>query len=89
MSAAATRPASGEPQMFASYECEQGSRQLVGQRIDGEVVLSDIPAGDHGRVYLVERRVPSLSELHGIVADYCELARRLDRPPMERDWIWE
>ena len=89
MSAAATKPPTGEPQILATYQCEEGTRQLVGQRIRGTVALSDIPVGDEGKVYLVERNVPCLAELDAIVTDYCELGQKLGRPPMQRDWICE
>ena len=41
----ATGPA-GEPQVLATYECDEGTRQLVGQRINGSVAVSDVPVGD-------------------------------------------
>jgi hypothetical protein len=63
------------------------TRQLVAQRINGTVALSDVPARDAGKVYLVERHIPGLDELNGIANDYCQLARSLGRPPMQSDWI--
>ena len=51
------------------------------------VALSDIPAGDAGKVYLVERHVASTAELDGLVADYLALASELQRPPLREDWI--
>ena len=80
-------PASGEPTVLASYECDEGTRQLVGQRINSRVALSDVPTGDEGRVYLIERHLPCMAELDGLVADYLALATQLDRPPLRRDWI--
>jgi hypothetical protein len=32
MSAAATKPATSQPQVVAAYCCDEGTRQLVGQR---------------------------------------------------------
>ena len=87
MTGTASKPATGEPKVLDNYECFEGSRKLVAQRINGKVALSDVPAGERGKVYLVERHVPGLDELNGIVNDYCQLARRLGRPPMQRDWI--
>jgi hypothetical protein len=84
---AAAGPATGEQKVLATYECDEGTRQLVGQRIDGQVALSDIPAGDHGEVYLIERHVPCKAELEGLVADYLVLTDRLGRPPLRGDWI--
>jgi hypothetical protein len=84
---AAAKPATGEPTVLATYQCDEGTRQVVGQRIDGRVALSDVPAGDRGKVYLIERHLPSLAELDGLVADYLTVAARLDRPPLRSDWI--
>ena len=90
MSAASTtKPATGQPRILASYESDDGPRQLVGQRIDGKVALSDIPAGDEGRVYLVERHLACQAELDGLVADYLALAAQLGRAPMKHDWIFD
>jgi hypothetical protein len=57
-----TRPTTGQPQILASYQWDEGTRQLVGQRIKGTVALSDIPAGDDGKVYLIERQLLSRVE---------------------------
>jgi hypothetical protein len=87
MAAAPTRPATGEPEVRATYECDEGTRQLVGQRISGRVALSDVPVSDVGKVYFVERRVASMAELEAIEADYLALAAALGRPPLRSDWI--
>jgi hypothetical protein len=84
---AAARPEPGQQKVLATYECDEGARQLVGQRIDGQAALSDIPASDHGRVYLIERQLPCQAELDGLVADYLALAAQLGRPPLRHDWI--
>lgn len=39
-----------------------------------------MPAGDHGRVHLVERGVRSKAELDAIVADYLEQSARRGEP---------
>jgi hypothetical protein len=78
---------SGQQRVLGRYECDEGPRQLVAQRLDGKVALSDIPAGEAGKVYLVERHVPSTAELDGLVADYLAVADRLQRPPLREDWI--
>ena len=74
--------------MLANYPSVRGGRRLVAQRVDGKVAVSDVPATGDGRVYLVERHVGSLAELDAIVADYCQLAAALGRPPMAADWIY-
>ena len=87
MSTTAASHVTGEPTVLASYQSDDGTRRLVGQRVRGRVAVSDIPAGDHGKVYLVERQVLSMAELDGLVADYLGLAAKLGRPPMQSDWI--
>lgn len=87
MKASPAGPTAGTAKVLATYSCDEGLRRLVGQRVDGKVALSDVPAGDYGRVYLVERHIASMAELDGIVADYCRLACALGRPPMAADWI--
>jgi hypothetical protein len=84
---ATARQASGKPEVRASYECDEGTRRLVAQRIEGRVALIDIPVGDVGRVYLVERDVTCMAELEGLEADYLALATELGRPPLRGDWI--
>jgi hypothetical protein len=84
---ATSRPASGKPTVLATYECDEGTRRLVGQRIEGRVALSDVPAGDQGKVYLIERHLPSMAELDGLVADYLAMATELDRPPLRSGWL--
>jgi hypothetical protein len=84
---ATSSPASGDPTVLASYKCDEGTRKLVGQRIDGRVALSDVPAGEQGKVYLIERHVPCLAELDGLVADYLAMAAQLDRPPLRSGWL--
>ena len=87
MNAPASQSAVGRAQILGRYQCDEGSRQLVGQRVNGQVALSDVPAGDHGRVYLIERHLESLVELEAIAADYLALADQLGRPPLRSDWI--
>ena len=78
----------GEPKVLARYECDEGTRQLVGQRINGVVALSDVPAGEQGRVHLVERRLESLAELDALVADYLDKAQELGRCPLGPGGFW-
>jgi hypothetical protein len=41
---------------LARYTVSAGERILYGQRtVNGEAILIDLPAGEQGRVYLVER----------------------------------
>jgi hypothetical protein len=89
MSGIPTSPPTGAPQVRGDYDCDEGPRQLVVQRINGRVALTDIPVGDHGKVYLIERHVQCMDELERLEADYLTLAARLGRPPLRSDWIFE
>ena len=55
---------------------------LYGQRIDGIVRVTDRPAGEGGRAYLVERGLETKSELDALIADYLQQATKLDSPPL-------
>lgn len=55
---------------------------LVGQRVDGAVRISDVPADGRGRSYLVEPEIGSMPELEALVADYQGKAARLGYVPM-------
>jgi hypothetical protein len=89
MNTTVSEPVTGEPELRATYNSDEGTRQLVGQRIKGRVALSDIPIGSRGKVYLVERHVHCMHELEALEADYLALAARLGRPPLRSDWIFE
>ena len=67
----------GERRELARYRLPTGTRVLYAQRVNGQVAISDVPACDCGRVYLVERHVESQAAMAGLVADYvAESARR-------------
>ena len=81
----ATDPAeqtTGRPQRLATYTADVGERILVGQRVDGAVRVSHVPADGRGRSYLVEPEVGSMAELEALVADYQAKAARLGYVPM-------
>ena len=84
----AQKQITGEPNARARYDCDEGTRQLVAQRIKGVVALSDVPVGDEGRVHLVERRLESLAELDALVADYLDKAQELGRCPLGPGGFW-
>ena len=65
---------------LARYQLDSGERVLVGQRIDGAVAVADAPAGDTGRVHLVERRIESKADLDGLIAAYVADSRRRGEP---------
>jgi hypothetical protein len=54
-------------------------------RVSGCQSFAHSSAGDHGKVYLIERHVPNRAELDGLVADYLALANELGRPPLRSD----
>jgi hypothetical protein len=59
-----------------------GERIVRGQRVDGAVRMTDIPADDeHGRRYLIEAGLHSNDELAAILADYLEQAAMHDAIP--------
>jgi hypothetical protein len=70
----------GERVELARYRLPAGERILVGQRIDSAVAVADVPAGDDGRVYLVERHVESKAALDGLVAAYLADSQRRGQP---------
>ena len=75
------RPVVGERSELASYTVAGESRVIVGQRVDGVVRVSDVPAGE-GRSYLIERELETKAELDALVADYLERAKLDDAVPM-------
>jgi hypothetical protein len=85
----ATRSTAGETKVLARDESAQGTRQLVGQRVNGTVHLSDVPAGEQGRVHLVERGLGCLKELDALVRDYLAKAEALGRCPMAHAAWWD
>lgn len=69
------------PVELARYRISAGERIVRGQRIDGVVRLSDVPATGHGRAYLIERGLATKAELDGLLADYLQQAERRDAVP--------
>ena len=72
---------------LARYIVASGERVLYGQRVNGVVRVTDHPATDGGRCYLVERELEqegpgAYAALQALVADYLDQARLLDEIPM-------
>ena len=82
MAAQTTEAKTGRPQRLATYNADVGERALVGQRVDGVVRISDLPAAGTGRSYLVEPEITSMAELEALVADYTAKAAKLGYVPM-------
>jgi hypothetical protein len=57
---------------------------VYGQRVDGVVRVTDVPAGGGGRAYLVERELEQdgYAALNALVADYLEQAGLVEDVPM-------
>ncbi len=83
MSALATNP----PVELARYHAAGSERVLRGQRVDGLVRVTDIPATGRGRRYLVERELTSHAELQALIADYLDQAARWDAIPVLPAWL--
>ena len=76
-----TPKATGKTMVLATYQCDEGTRELVGQRVDGLVQITDRrPAG--GRSYLVDQGFESMAEVQALVEDYTAKAKRLGYAPM-------
>jgi hypothetical protein len=74
----------GERTELARYTISSGERVLYGQRVDGVVRVTDVPAQGRGRAYLVERELEQdgYDALTALVADYVDQAGLLDDVPM-------
>jgi hypothetical protein len=73
----------GERVELGRYTTPDQERILYGQRIDGVVRITDVPASGRGRAYLVERELErdGYDALKALVADYLDQAARLGQPP--------
>jgi hypothetical protein len=96
MTATASRPRgrTGVRVELARYVVSAGERVLFGQRVDGVVRVTDVPAHAGGRAYLVERGLEqegsnANAALEALIADYLQQARRLDAIPMAENPIKE
>jgi hypothetical protein len=74
----------GERVELGRYAISAGERVIYGQRVAGVVRLVDVPGGEHGRAYLIERELErdGLSALQALVTDYLAQAARLGDVPM-------
>jgi hypothetical protein len=80
----AAAPQVGPLTELERYSVSAGERIIYGQRIKGNVRITDRPASGAGRAYLVERELEQdgYSALRTLVADYTSQARELDAIPM-------
>ena len=74
----------GERIELARYSVPVGERILYGQRVNGVVRVTDVPACGRGRAYLVERELEQdgYDALKALVSDYLEQAELLEDVPM-------
>jgi hypothetical protein len=74
----------GERVELGRYRVSSGERVIVGQRVNGVVRISDVPAAGRGRAYLIERELEQdgYAALKALVADYLAQAVRLGAVPM-------
>jgi hypothetical protein len=74
----------GERIELARYTVPAGERVLYGQRVNGVVRVTDVPASGCGRAYLVERGLEhdGYDALRALVADYVHQAGEHDLIPM-------
>jgi len=74
----------GQRVELARYTVPSGARVLHGQRVNGVVRVTDVPATGLGRSYLVERELErdGYAAVQALVADYLAQAERLGDIPM-------
>jgi hypothetical protein len=74
----------GQRVELARYTVPAGERVIWGQRVGGVVRVADCPAHGRGRAYLVERELEQdgNAALQALVADYLDVADRLQAIPM-------
>jgi hypothetical protein len=74
----------GERIELARYSVPVGERVLYGQRVNGVVRVTDVPACGRGRAYLVERELEQdgYDALKALVSDYLDQAELLEDVPM-------
>ena len=79
-STAPTSVPAGQRRILGRYRTGAGHRLVVGQRINGEACVLDIPATHEGRVHLVARGLTTRRELDALVADYLQQSARRRHP---------
>jgi hypothetical protein len=74
----------GERIELARYSVPVGERVLYGQRVNGVVRVTDVPARGRGRAYLVERELEQdgYDALKALVTDYLDQAKLLEDVPI-------
>ncbi len=78
--------ATGQRRELGRYPTSRGERVLYAQRVRGRVRVTDRPAADGGRSYLVAAWVQNLAELDALLTDYLDQAGRWGECPMRARW---
>jgi hypothetical protein len=65
---------------LARYLTSDGERVIYAVRVGGMVVVSDWPAEDPGRAFVIERGVTCERELYALVNDYVDQSIERDEP---------
>ena len=79
----------GERIELARYAVPVGERVLYGQRVNGVVRVTDVPAGGRGRAYLVERELELLVVLPKLLIEVVPLGGAGPRGPLLRSRVFE
>jgi hypothetical protein len=80
--AGAARPSSASGPSWPATPSPKASGSSTAKRVDGIVRVTDRPASQGGRAYLVERGLETQSELDALIADYLQQATKLATPPL-------
>jgi hypothetical protein len=70
----------GRPRELARYTIATGERRIVGQRVLGEVCVSDHPVDAGGPILEVQRGVATKAELDALVSEYVAESKRRGEP---------
>jgi hypothetical protein len=83
------QPLVGDRVELARYAITGATRAIYGQRIAGVVRVVDVPIGDRGRAYLVERELEQdgYAALKALVDDYVTYALAHDQIPMASTFV--
>jgi hypothetical protein len=65
---------------LARYLTSDGERVIYAVRVGGMVVVSDWPADQAGRAFVIERGVSCARELYALVTDYVDQSIQRDEP---------
>ena len=76
----AVESCAGPRRELARYLTSDGERVIYAVRVAGMVVVSDWPADEAGRAFVIERGVSCARELYALVTDYVDQSIERDEP---------